>query len=796
MLVPIMWLKDHIDIDIDLKQFADKMTLSGTKVESVEIRSEGLKNIVTGKVIAITRHPDSDHMWICEMDLGDQIVTIVTGAQNVQLGDVVPVAKDGSIIDGGVGIKTSLLRGVKSEGMLCSAPELGISSNIAPKRSQDGIYILPSSTPIGEDICDILGLNDHVIDFELTNNRQDCNSILGIAYEAAATLGKRFEYPKYEYDPSGEEINEYLDIEVKNYDLCHRYTARMVRVVKIEPSPLWMQIRLMSSGVRPINNVVDVSNFVMLETGQPLHTFDYHKLAGGKIIVKTALDGEVLQTLDGVERKLNSNVLMIDDGENHVGIAGIMGGGNSDIDDNTKMVVIEAANFDQHSIRQSSKYFGLRTEASAHFEKGISMHLTRCAADRAASLLVEIGAAEYIDGIIDKYEKIDETIQLSVDAEWVSRFVGVQFTLDQVSALLDLLGFDPIIKNNEVHVTVPKFRQDILLKEDLAEEVARMYGYNKIPNTLMESSNFIAEPNRNFLNKRKIKNWMIGAGGYEMLTYSFISPSAIDNLDYDASDLRAQPEIVINPLGEDNSVMRTTLITGLLEALSLNYNHKHIPQLMFELSGVYLKNKKADNVLPEQFENLCFGKFNSDFYEIKSVAEYIFKNCKIDNIQYVRSCEPTLHPGRSADILYNDEKIGYLGQVHPKLAKKYQLEDDTVIAEIDTRPLIEKLIALNIKAKPLAKYPAVERDLALVCEQTIMAGEIKEIIIQYGGEYLVSCEPFDVYVNEETLGKGKKSIAFALSFRSDEKTLTDEEIDQTIEKLLASLKEKDIELRA
>ena len=417
MLVPIMWLKDHVDIDINLKEFADKMTLSGTKVESVEVRSEGLENIVTGKVIAITRHPDSDHMWICEMDLGDHVVTIVTGAQNVKLGDVVPVAKDGSVIDGGVEITTSLLRGVESEGMLCSAPELGISSNIAPKKSQDGIYILPDSTPIGEDICDVLGLNDHVIDFELTNNRQDCNSLLGIAYEAAATLGKRFEYPEYEYDSKGKEINEYLTIDVKNYDLCHRYTARMVKVVKIEPSPLWMQIRLMSSGVRPINNIVDVSNFVMLETGQPLHTFDYHKLAGGKIIVKTALDGEILQTLDGVERKLNSNVLMIDDGENHVGIAGIMGGGNSDIDDNTKMVVIEAANFDQNSIRQSSKHFGLRTEASAHFEKGISMHLTRYAADRAASLLVEIGAAEYVDGLIDKYEKIDETIQLSIDAE-------------------------------------------------------------------------------------------------------------------------------------------------------------------------------------------------------------------------------------------------------------------------------------------------------------------------------------------------------------------------------------------
>ncbi len=794
MLVPIKWLKDYVNIDIDVKQFADKMTLTGTKVESVDYRGEDLSNIAAGKVTGIVRHPDSDHMWICEIDLGGNTVTIVTGAQNVSVGDIVPVAKDHSVIAGGKKITTSKLRGVVSEGMLCSPQELGIHSSIAPKHSADGIYLLPADTTIGADIKEVLGLDDYVIDFELTNNRQDCNSILGIAYEASATLGKEFVFPDYEYDSSKNDIDQYLTIEVENYNLCRRYTARMVKVIKVEPSPLWMQVRLMGAGVRPINNIVDVSNYVMLETGQPLHTFDYDKLAGHKIIVKSAKDGESMATLDGVDRKLNANVLMIADGEKHVGIAGIMGGGNSDIDEHTAMVVIEAANFDKNSIRQSAKNFGMRTEASAHFEKGISIYLTRYAADRAASLLVEIGAAEYIDGIIDKYEKLDDTISLGIDSQWLSKFSGIEFTPQTSADCLALLGFKPVIKGNIIEVTVPRFRQDIIIKEDLAEEIIRMYGYNNIPSTLMEASNFIALPNRLFNFKCRLKELMAAAGGYEILTYAFISPDKLLDLNYPEQDIRSKASIVVNPLGEENSVMRTTLITGMLDSMSYNYNRKNHPTLMFEIAGVYYKEQQSEKGLPAQFEKLCFGKFNADFYEMKAVAEYLLNTLCIKNINYVRSDEVTLHPGRSADIYIGNEKLGYIGQVHPMIAKKFDIVEDTVLGEIDVQMLFDLHSQIIIKAAPLAKYPSIERDLALVCDAHVMAGDIKKIIMETGGEHLIYCEVFDVY-ESDALGAGKKSVAFNLLFRSDRMTLTDEDADKAIQNILIKLNPLNITLR-
>lgn len=796
MFVPISWLKDYIKLDMDAKEFADKMTMSGTKTESVSYRGADLVNIVTGRVESIQPHPDSDHMLICKINDGEKIRTIVTGAQNVSVNDIVPVAKDGSVIAGGKKINTSKLRGIISEGMLCSAGELGIDSKIAPKFAQDGIYILPNNTAIGRDIKEILGLDDYIIEFELTNNRQDCNSILGIAYEADATLGHRFEFPDYEYSVSGDAINKYLSIDVQNYSLCRRYTARMVKIKKIEPSPMWMQTRLMGAGVRPISNIVDVSNFVMLETGQPLHTFDYEKLAGGKIIIKNADSGDVVETLDGVSRNLDSDVLMICDAEKQIAIAGIMGGGNSDIDENTKMVVIESANFDKNSIRRSAKFLGLRSESSAHFEKGISIHLTKYAADRAASLLVEIGAAEYVDGIIDKYETLDQIRSLNIDAEWFNRFIGVSLPVEEITNCLDLLGFEPKANNNVIEVTVPKFRQDIQIKEDLAEEIIRIYGYNRIPNTMMESSNFVEEPNREYLEKKNIKQIMCGVGGYEILTYSFISPKKLDQMMFASDDERSNPAVVINPLGEDNSVMRTTLLTGMLDALSLNANRKNKPQLLFEIGGIYLKDRQKEKGLPGQFEKICYGKFSTDYYELKAVTESLFKALKISSPAYVRTTEPALHPGRGADIYLNEKKIGYLGQIHPRLAKGFDLCEETVVAELDAEAIIKEALAVHIQLLPLPKYPAMERDLALVCDDRILAGDIKNLIIQSAGTLLITCEAFDVYTNDDVLGKGMKSIAFTLKFRSDATTLTDEQIDGTIEHILEELEKHHISLRA
>lgn len=794
MLTPILWLKDYTNIPEDIKRFTEMMTLTGTNVEDYEYRGGCINNIVTAKVTEIYPHPDSDHMLVCKVDDGSAVYNIVTGAQNVKEGAIVPLARNNAVVAGNKKIKTSKLRGVKSEGMLCSAIELGISSSIAPKHAENGIYILPEDTKIGEDIKNVLGLDDYVVDFELTNNRQDCNSILGIAYEAAATLGSKFTFPEYEYSTDGEEINKYLTVEVKNYELCRRYTARMVKIKKIQPSPLWMQTRLMSAGVRPINNVVDVSNFVMIETGQPLHTFDYKKLEGGKIIVENAYAGDEMVTLDGIKRELNESVLMINDAKKHIAIAGIMGGLNSDIDDDTEMVVIESANFNKNTVRKSSKFFGLRTESSAHFEKGISIHLTKYAADRAASLMVEIGAAEYIDGIIDVYEEIDKPKELSIDIDWFNKFIGIDITPEEAAHLLERLDFNPIIKENMIFVTVPKFRQDIEIREDLAEELIRMYGYNNIPLTMAESSAYISAENKEYAAIQKIKSILIAAGGNELLTYSFISPAANGNMGFSQEDPRSNPMTLINPLGLDNSVMRTTLICGLMDALSLNYNKKNKPALLFEIANVYIP-KQDKKELPNQLSKLCLGKYSCDFFELKAITNYVFEMVKLDGISYIRSKEPHLHPGRSADIISNEQKIGYIGQIHPNLASKYDICEDVCVAELDVDVLVDSLINIKIESKPLAKYPSSERDLALVADIDVLSDTIKAVILKHGGEHLRHCEAFDVYIND-SIGKNKKSIAFNLLFRSDNETLTDDKVDKQISDILQALKEElDIDLR-
>ncbi len=788
MITPILWLKDYTKVPEDIKYFTSAMTLCGTNVDGYEYRGGCLKNIVTARIDRIEPHPDSDHMFVCSVNDGENVYTIVTGAQNVKQGDIVPLARDNSVVAGNKKIKASKLRGIESFGMLCSAGELGISSSIAPKHTEDGIYILPKDARIGEDIKDILGLNDYVVDFELTNNRQDCNSILGIAYEASAAMGSKFVYPKYEYSSDGNEINKYLKVEIKNKELCRRYTARMVHIKKIEPSPLWMQIRLMSAGVRPINNIVDVSNFVMIETGQPLHTFDYDKLNGGKIIVENAVQNDTIVTLDGITRELNDSVLMINDDNRHIAIAGIMGGLNSDIDDSTKTVVIESANFDKNTIRKSSKHFGLRTESSAHFEKGISIHLTKYAADRAASLMVEIGAAEYIEGIIDVFNELDNQKKLSIDIDWYNRFIGVDISAVQAASLLDRLGFEPVVNANSVNITVPIYRQDIDSREDIAEEITRMYGYGNIPLTMMNTSAFIAAPNKEYAAKQLIKRIMVGVGGNEILTYSFISPVSIDNMHFAEGDVRKKPISLINPLGLDNSTMRTTLICGLLDSLSLNYNKKNSPELLFEIGNTYLNNQdKAD--LPIQNAKLAFGKFHCGFYDMKAISNYLFRTLKMDNISYIRSNEQFLHPGRGADIMIGKKKIGYMGQLHPLVAACYDLCEEVCVGEIDAEVLIDNVINKNIASKPLAKYPAAERDIALIADINLLSDEIKNVILHHGGKNLRNCEAFDVYVSD-TLGKNKKSIAYNLLFRSDNETLTDDKIDKYITNILKALKEE------
>ncbi len=796
MFVPVLWLKDYVDIPEDLRSFTTMMTRSGTMVEGYEKRTEGITNVVTGKVVEIERHPDSDHMWITKIDDNSgNILQIVTGAQNVKLGDIVPVARHNSVIGGGVKIKKSKLRGVPSEGMLCSADELGIDASAAPKYATEGIYILPQDTPIGENIVDVLALEDTVIEFELTNNRQDCNSILGIAYEAGATLGKKFAIPDYRYSTQGDEINKYLSIEVKNFDLCRRYTARMLKIKKIEESPMWMQLRLMSSGVRPINNVVDASNFVMLETGQPLHTFDYHKLAGGKIVVKNAEEGEKFVTLDNVERTLKATDLMICDGEKAVCAAGVMGGLNSDIDENTTMIVIEAANFDKVAVKNTSRHFGIRTESSAHFEKGISMHLTQLAADRCASLLVEMGAAEYIDGIIDVYEKLDEQNVITICPKWANGLIGAEIPAEDMVKYLDLLDMNPVMnEDGTITVTSPLYRQDIEIKEDVCEEIARIYGYENIPCTMMEGFNYTEEPNRVYQAKQKIKSLCYALGGNEVLTYTFISPAKQAMLGFSEDDIRSDVAVLKNPLGEENSVMRTSMFTSMADVIEYNSKRKYAPVLLFELGGVFLNAIDFENGLVKQAERLVLGKTGCDFYEMKANVNYILDSLMVKGYKYVRANEPMLHPGRSAEIRLGEEKLGYVGQIHPSIAKTYGIDENTVIAELDADKLVELYNALEIKAKALSKYPVVERDLALVCNEEVMAGEIIDIINRAGVEYLISVNVFDVY-RSEALGENVKSIAYTLRFQKQDSTLTDEEIETAVSSILAELAKEGIRIR-
>ena len=790
MFVPGLWLKDYVNINDDIKTFTRRMTVTGTMVEGYEYRGGLIENVVAAKVVSVERHPDSDHMWICVVTDGTEDYTVVTGAQNVKAGDIVPFAKDNSFIADGKNIKASNLRGIMSEGMLCSAGELGINSSIAPKHTEDGIYILPENTKIGEDIKKVLGLDDYIIEFELTNNRQDCNSVLGIAYEAAASSHQKFNMPEYEFNCTNQDIENYISVEVKNQTLCPRYTAKMVKVKKVEPSPMWMQVRLMGSGVRPINNIVDVSNFVMLETGQPLHTFDYDKIAGHKIIVDTAKNGETLVTLDGVERKLDDKCLMIDDASGHIGLAGIMGGGNSDIDENTKYVVIEAANFNGTNIRNSAKYLGLRTEASAHFEKGISINLTKFAADRAASLLVEIGAAEYVDGVIDIYKEIPQSKEISIDIDWYNKFIGRDITVDQAAEYLDYLLMEPRIEGNVIFAHSPRFRQDIEIKEDLAEEITRIHGYDKIPLKRLEESNYISAENKHYKAKQKIKRTLIAIGGCDTLTYSFISPDAIKALNLQKEDSRNNPMVLLNPLGSDNSVMRTLAISGMLETLKLNYNKKNEPKLMFEICSVYSQKENSSYDLPEEKEKLTLGKFNTDFYEIKSALQYLFETFKIDNIEYIRADETFLHPGRSAYVLLNGKNIGFIGQIHPQISKLYGICDETCVAELELEPIINESMANeDVTFKTPPKYPFVERDLALIADDNIMAGDIKNAIREASANILRSCEVFDIYKNA-SLGEGKKSIAFSLKFRKDDDTLKDEEVDEQISAILKNLKDK------
>lgn len=795
MLVPLKWLRDYVDIDIDVNEFADKMTMSGSKVEKVDFYGENIENVVVGKIIEIKQHENADKLIVTKVDIGEKVIQIVTGAQNVSEGDYIPVAVHGAKLPGGVKIKTGKLRGEVSEGMMCSAEELGIDPHYVKENSKDGILLLDfeDSYELGKDVREVLGLNDALIEFEITSNRPDCRCILGIAREAAVTLGKNTKYPKVEVKESDEEIK--FDINIENPDLCRRYSARMVRDVKIEPSPYWMQRKLIEAGVRPINNIVDITNFVMLELGQPMHAFDLKQVSTGKIVVRNAEDGEKFVTLDDTERELDKDMLVITNGERSLALAGVMGGANSEVTDDTTEILFESANFKAENVRATSKKLGLRTESSSRFEKGINQDLANLAVDRAAQLVELLGAGRVLKGVVDEYPTKHEPKSITVNVDRINRLIGVEIPASEMIAILESLEFKcELNSSNEIIAKVPSFRLDMEQEADFVEEIARIYGYDKIPTLELEGNPTIGMKTDKQKFSDTVKDSLVALGSYEILTYSFVSPRGIDKINEPKDSTRHNFVKILNPLGEETSVMRTTLIPNMLDVVATNVSHRVEELSVFELGHIF----EAAVVEPNQLDRLCIGMYGKgkDFFTLKGMVETVFE--KIGFAGY--EIEPennntTFHPGRCAKIVYNNKNIGTLGELHPDVIENYDLGQRVYVAEID----VDSVFANSDETalyKPLPKYPSTSRDIALVVKENIYVKQIDDIISANGKGLVEDFKLFDVYTGNQ-IEKGYKSIAYSITYRSKDRTLTDEDVAKVHDKILSELSEKlDANLRS
>lgn len=806
MNTALSWIKAYVpDLEVTPQEYTDAMTLSGSKVEGYECLDKNLEKIVVGQIKKIERHPDADKLIICQVDIGTEMIQIVTGAPNVQEGDKVPVVLDGGKVAGGhdggplpeegIRIKKGKLRGIESNGMMCSIEELGSSRDMYPDAPELGIYILPEDTPVGADAIDILGLHDVVFEYEITSNRVDCYSVVGLAREAAATFRKKFCPPEIKVTGNHEDIHDYLQVEVKNPDLCPRYCARMVKNIKLAPSPEWMQRRLAASGIRPINNLVDITNYIMEEYGQPMHAFDYDQLAGHKIVVKTARDGDEFQTLDGQVRRLDHDILMINDAEKEVGIAGIMGGENSKITDDVKTMVFEGACFDGTNIRLSAKRLGLRTDASGKYEKGLDPNNAELAINRACQLVEELGAGEVVGGIIDVYPVKREEKRVKFDADKINRLLGTDIEAAQMKEYFQMLdlGFD----EGTQEVVVPTFRQDLECLADLAEEVARFYGYDNIPTTLPTGEATTGRLPFDLRIEAVAREVAEFSGFSQSMSYSFESPKVFDKLML-AQDSPLRNAITIqNPLGEDFSIMRTTPLNGLLTSLSTNYNRRNKDVRLYEIANIYLPKTLPLTELPDERKQLALGMYGEgDFFTMKGVVEELFDKLGMTRkVHYDPEADrPYLHPGRKADIIYDGVTVGYLGELHPETADNYKLGERTCIAVLDL-PHVISFADFDRKYTGIAKYPAVTRDLSMVVPGKILVGAIEDMIAQRGGKILEGYKLFDIYEGSQILA-GHKSVAYSITFRAKDHTLTDEEVTAAMKKILNGLQSMGIELRA
>ena len=805
MNTSLSWIKAYVpDLDVTAQEYTDAMTLSGTKVEGYEEMDADLDRIVIGQIEKIEKHPDADKLIICQVNIGDQVIQIVTGAPNVKEGDKVPVVLDGGRVAGGhepgqkvaggIKIKKGKLRGVESCGMMCSIEELGSTKEMYPEAPEYGIYIFPEDAQVGASAVEALGLNDAIFEYEITSNRVDCFSVVGIAREAAATFRREFHPPVVTPTGNSEDVNDYVRVTVENTDLCPRYCARVVKNIKIGPSPKWMQRRLASVGIRPINNLVDITNYVMEEYGQPMHAYDLDTIADRHIIVKTAENGEKFTTLDGQERDMDENVLMICDGEKAIGIAGIMGGENSMITDNVKTMLFEAACFDGVNIRKSSKRVGLRTEASAKFEKGLDPNNAQAAIDRACQLVEEMGAGEVVGGMVDVYGKKKEPVRVPFDADKINALLGTQISKEEMLGYFKMLDLEYDETSEEI--IAPTFRQDLLCLADLAEEVARFYGYDNIPTTLPTGEATTGKLSFKLRIEQAARDIAEFCGFSQGMTYSFESPKVFDRLLIpEDSPLRKTVQIM-NPLGEDYSIMRTISLNGMLTSLATNYNRRNKDVRLYELGNIYLPKSLPLTELPEERMQFTLGMYgDGDFFTMKGVVEEFFEKIgmKEKEIYDPNSGRSYLHPGRQADIIYKGSKIGFLGEVHPEVADTYGIGERAYVAVIDM-PEVLKYATFDRKYTGIAKYPAVTRDISMVVPKEILVGQIEEIIEKKGGAYLESYHLFDLYEGEQ-IKAGFKSVAYSIVFRAKDKTLSDTEVTEAMDRILKGLEALGIELR-
>lgn len=804
MNTPLSWIKAYVpDLECTDQEYMDAMTLSGTKCEGFERLDADIDKIVVGQIKKIERHPDADKLVICQVNIGEETIQIVTGAPNVAEGQKIPVVldggrvaggHDGSKTPGGIKIKKGKLRGIESNGMMCSIEELGSTRDFYPEAPENGIYVFDDDVEVGANAIEVLGLHETVFEYEITSNRVDCYSVLGIAREAAATFKKPFIAPEAKIVGTVGDVNDYIKVEVQDTDLCTRYCARVVKNVKIAPSPEWMQRRLSACGIRPINNLVDITNYVMEEFGQPMHAYDLSTIAENKIVVRRAKDGEKFVTLDGQERSLDNEMLMICDGEKAVGLAGIMGGENSMITDSVQDMLFEAACFDGTNIRLSSKRVGLRTDASGKFEKGLDPNNAEAAINRACQLIEELGAGEVVKGIVDVYPEKRKERTIKFDSDYVNNLIGFHLTEEEMVSYFPALELK---YNAETKmITVPTFRQDLIGMCDIAEEIARFYGYDRIPTTLPSGEATSGKLSYKLRIDEIARSVALYCGFSQGMTYSFESPKVFDKLLLPSDSELRKTVTISNPLGEDFSVMRTTPLHGMLTSLATNYNRRNKDVRLFEMGNIYLPKEVPVTDLPDERMQFTLGFYGEgDFFTMKGVVEEFLGQVGIEKkVSYdAESGKPFLHPGRQANIIYNDTVIGYLGEVHPQVLDNYDMKSRVYIAVIDM-PYIYQMATFDKKYEGIAKFPAVTRDISMVVPKKVLVGQIEAVIEQRGGKILESYKLFDIYEGDQ-IEAGYKSVAYSIVFRAKDRTLEENDVAGAMKKILNGLEALGIQLR-